>query len=671
MNAQEYSNEIKCIRVGKSLPDAIYIHRTALEHESFRLYELSMAVARALKLGNDWDLVKLFKKEHKISLLSYPTFYEESYPALRMSSLVDLTKLSLKQTNYSESENPPILHRKELMVLPNDPYYDHFCELTLEGEVAGLYENAFKIGFRQSWLRTIEEAGYQLEDGRLEKRPDTGSVNPVEKQVDRHLTAIVRHDFSTPFKILLKHDLLQPTLTVFDYGCGRGDDLRELEAHGMQAAGWDPNFLPDADLIESDIVNLGFVINVIEDRDERIEALSKAHQLSRRLTIISAMIAGESVTGRFEPYKDGVLTSRNTFQKYYSQSELQRFIEDTLDTEAVAAAPGVFIVFKNKNDEQQFYLNRNKSRRTWTRLSERPEVKGTHELAYVGNRELLDEFWNKCLDLGRLPLHAEFDRSDALIKAMGSIIRAYRIVTSVLKSDDLKQAANSRIDDLTVYFALALFGRRPHYKTMPLGLQQDIKTFFGNYTKASEVGKEALFKIAEPTQISAACDEAVSKLPACRLVQSDHMLIHTQFLNALPQLLRIYVGAAEQLLGSADDFNLIKIHIRSGKVTFLRYEDFNSSPLPLLIERVKVNLRDQEIDFFDYVEPYTPSPLYWKGEVIDESFPDFKKQLGFDRRLRSFGLLDESSEHGVDRGELDFMLLERGFKIQGYRFFAK
>ena len=671
MNAQEYSNEIKFIRIGKRLPDAIYIHRTALEHESIRLYELSKAVARALKLGDDWDLVKLFRKEHKISLLSYPTFYKESYPALQMSSLVDLSKLSLKQTSYSDSENPPILHRKELMVLTTDPHYDHFCKLTLEGEKAGLYTNAFKIGFRQSWLRTIEEAGYELKDGRIEKRTNICSVVSVEKAVDRHLTALVRHDLSTPFKILIKHDLLQPTLSVFDYGCGRGDDLRELEAHGVQAAGWDPNFLPDADLIESDIVNLGFVINVIEDRDERIEALSKAHQLSRRFTVVSAMVAGESVTGRFEPYKDGVLTSRNTFQKYYSQSELRRFIEDTLDTEAVAAAPGVFIVFKDKNDEQQFYLNRNKSQRTWTRLSERPEVKGTHELAYVGNRELLDEFWNKCLDLGRLPLYAEFDKSDALIAAMGSIIKAYRIVTSVLKSDDLEQAANSRIDDLTVYFALALFGRRPQYKTMPVSLQQDIKTFFGNYSKASEIGKEALFEIADTALISAACVEATAKLPAYRFAQSDYLLIHAQFLNALPRLLRIYVGAAEQLLGSADDFNLVKIHIRSGKVTFLRYEDFDSSPLPLLIERVKVNLRDQEIDFFDYVEPYTPSPLYWKGEVIDESFPDFKKQLGFDRRLRSFGLLDASSEHGVDRGELDFMLLERGFKIQGYRFFAK
>ena len=671
MTAEEYSKEVKCIRIGKSLPDAIYLHRTALEQESSRLYELSKAVARALKLGDEWDLVKLFKKEHKISLLSYPTFYDESYPALQMSSLVDLSKLSLKQTSYSDSENPPILHRKELMVLTSDPHYDHFCELTLEGERAGLYQNVFKIGFRQSWLRTIEEAGYQLQDGRLIKLSNTSSVGEVEKQVDRHLTAIVRHDLSTPFKVLIKHDLLQPTLSVFDYGCGRGDDLRELEAHGVQAAGWDPNFLPDADLIESDIVNLGFVINVIEDRDERIEALSKAHQLSRRFTVISAMVAGESVTGRFEPYKDGVLTSRNTFQKYYSQSELQRFIEDTLDTEAVAAAPGVFIIFKDKNDEQQFYLNRNKSRRTWTRLSERPEVKGTHELAYVGNRDLLDEFWNKCLDLGRLPLHTEFEKSDELIEAMGSIIKAYRIVTSVLQSDGLEQAASSRIDDLTVYFALALFGRRPQYKTMPLGLQQDIKTFFGNYTKASEAGKEALFEIAEPALISAACDEAVAKLPASRFVQSDYLLVHTKFLHMLPRLLRIYVGAAEQLLGSADDFNLVKIHIRSGKVTFLRYEEFDTSPLPLLIERVKVNLREQEIDFFDYVEPYTPSPLYWKGEVIDESFSDFNKQLSFDKRLRSFGLVDESSEHGVDRGELDFMLLERGFKIQGYRFFAK
>jgi hypothetical protein len=48
----------------------------------------------------------------------------------------------------------------------------------------------------------------------------------------------------------------------------------------LPATGWDPNFRPDADIIEADVVNIGFVINVIEDIDERIEALQKAYSLA-------------------------------------------------------------------------------------------------------------------------------------------------------------------------------------------------------------------------------------------------------------------------------------------------------------------------------------------------------------------------------------------------------
>lgn len=667
MNPDLYSAHVRALKLGKVLPDAIYLHRSALEKEAPDLFQLANAVSKALKIENDWNLVKFFKKEHKISLLNYPTFYEESYPPLQSSNLVDLSTFATKQTNYSTSENPPILHRKELMVMPSDSHYDHFCSLTREGELAGLYENPFKIGFKQNWERVITEAGFELLNGHI-KKSKSKPAKKTEKYIDRHLTAIIRHDLSTPFKVLIKNGLLTRELSVFDYGCGRGDDLRELEAHGLKALGWDPNFAPDANLVESDVVNIGFVINVIEDPIERIEALQRAHSLSRKFTVISAMIAGESTISKFEPFGDGVLTSRNTFQKYYNQSELQHFIEKSLDAEAVAAAPGIFIVFKDKNEEQNFFLNKNKRNQNWVKLSERPETRGSHELQYVKNREILDQFWNKCLELGRLPLFTEFSHSEELEDALGSIQKAYRIVQSILPANELEKAAEVRIEDLTVYFALALFGKRPQYKTMPIGLKQDVKVFFGNYKTAAELGRNALFKIADVLAVSEACGLARQTLPSCRYVEGDYLITHIKNLPDLPQLLRIYVGAAEQLLGTADDFQLVKIHIRSGKVTFLRYEGFESTPLPTLVERVKVNLRQQEIDFFDYVEPYTPPPLYWKASVIDDSLKDFKKQTSFDKKLKEQNIVDETKEFGPDRSELDFALRQRELKIVGYRF---
>lgn len=49
--------------------------------------------------------------------------------------------------------------------------------------------------------------------------------------------------------------------------------------------------------------------------------------------------------GEYE-FGDGMITRIQTFQKYFTQTEMRLYIEQTLDTEAVSAAPGVFYVFK-------------------------------------------------------------------------------------------------------------------------------------------------------------------------------------------------------------------------------------------------------------------------------------------------------------------------------------
>jgi len=53
---------------------------------------------------------------------------------------------------------------------------------------------------------------------------------------------------------------------------------------------------------------------------------------------------------------------------------------------------------------------------------------------------------------------------------------------------------------------------------------------------------------------------------------------------------------------------LVKVHILSGKITLLVYDDWNKE-VPLLKERIKIKLREQDIDFFDYYGPFEPPPL--------------------------------------------------------------
>ena len=155
---------------------------------------------------------------------------------------------------------------------------------------------------------------------------------------------------------LAKNSYLNGDYTILDYGCGKGDDARELEAHGLDVAAWDPVHNPEGQLIASDLVNLGFVINVIEDITERSTTISRAFALANTLLVVSAMVAGESVTSQFTSYKDGVITSRNTFQKYYSQGELRSYLERTLDENAIAVGQGVFYIFKDKVREQDFFI---------------------------------------------------------------------------------------------------------------------------------------------------------------------------------------------------------------------------------------------------------------------------------------------------------------------------
>lgn len=69
-------------------------------------------------------------------------------------------------------------------------------------------------------------------------------------------------------------------MLFFGYGCGRGDDLRHLSMLGYDASGWDPVHQPDNARRQAPVVNIGYVVNVIEDFTERQETLRRAWALA-------------------------------------------------------------------------------------------------------------------------------------------------------------------------------------------------------------------------------------------------------------------------------------------------------------------------------------------------------------------------------------------------------
>jgi DNA phosphorothioation-associated putative methyltransferase len=344
------------------------------------------------------------------------------------------------------------------------------------------------------------------------------------------------------------------------------------------------------------------------------------------------------------------MSSRNTFQKYYTQAQLRDFIEHTLDEIAIAAGPGVFFVFRNKDLEQQF-LSRRYGHRAPTILSrgwihDRPIREKTPRVdretrIFEEHRPLFEGLWEKMLELGRIPDKSEIHNLSDIEASVGSLGKALRIVQSRFDSNEFALARASRSDDIVVLLAMLQFEKRKPYKHLEVGLQRDIRTFFGDYTSARELAKQSLFALGKAEAIDRACREAAERGLGW-LEDSQSLQLHVSLVEQLPKPLRIYVGCATVLCGDISEFDLVKIHIRSGKVTLMKFEEFENCPLPRLVQRVKVMLRDQDMDIFNYGEKFPSTLLYGKSRFINEEFPHYAEQLIFEEKLESLGIFDFS-----------------------------
>ena len=430
----------------------------------------------------------------------------------------------------------------------------------------------------------------------------------MTSSIERDRTALRRKILSSPIQHLLRFGFLDGAGSLFDYGCGHGDDLRLLAEMGITAEGWDPALRPRAKRAPADVVNLGFVLNVIEDADERQRTLQAAYGLARQVLIVSVMLGNEGKREQFSAYEDGVRTQRNTFQKYYAQDEFRRYLESTLQANAVPIAPGICLVFCNPIDEQLFLLARQQVRREWRLL--RREVSDAAVAALIEeHREQIDAYWLKALQLGRPATPDECPEAQSLIRLVGSWRRVHEWVGRFFSPEELEAAAIGRQEDLLVYFALGHFGRRKPYRELPERLQRDVQFFFGSITKARSAGKRALFAAGDDARLLEAARFCHDELGIGKLNERHDLTFHQSVLGECLPLIRVYVGCALQLFGDAASVDLVKVHLGSGKVTFLVYDDFEGPQTPRLVERIKVDLPRLRVDFFDYVGEYEPQPL--------------------------------------------------------------
>lgn len=472
--------------------------------------------------------------------------------------------------------------------------------------------------------------------------------------IHRHKTAIRRGDFSRPVKCLLRDGLLAAGLSFFDYGCGRGEDLELLAVEGVSCGGWDPAHRPDGHRAEADVVNLGYVINVIEDTAERAATLRSAWSLARQVLVVAAQVL---VAGRGkEPveFGDGILTSRATFQKFFEQSELKAYLEAQLEAEAIPAGIGTFYLFKNEDRRQQFLASRFRRREILPR-------RRITELRLEETRQTLEPLMEVIASLGRLPDPIEFPDAPAITEKFGSLKRAFAAIQKLTGAEGWEAIAQRRREDILVYLALSRFGRRPALSMLPLTLQRDMKAFFGAYTKACAEADEMLFKTGDATAIDEACKRSkVGKL------LPDDLYVHRDTLDQLEPVLRIYEGCGRSYLGEVEGANLIKIHRRTGKLSYLVYPEFERDPHPALLRCVKLNLRNRQIECYDYAASANPPVLHRKETFLH---PDHELREKFARltaQEEKQGLLDDPSGIGTRDGWAR-RLAEKGFALKGHK----
>lgn len=636
---ERYSNAVSSVEIGKRVGQSLYLHRSAVPPS------LGPLIRVAEELAGDpetWNVIKLHGDEPKLSLLVYDRFMEDGFPRLAASWTTCLDSNTASVRTYAPEANPPVLHRKELLLLPNDPRRAEFEALTRQAEEAGLFSDRAIIGHLLQWEEELAARGVDVEGNKLV--PRTSRSDQVE--VLRHRTALVRHGLSTPMQALWRHGFLDGQCKVFDYGCGRGDDVAALQARGLDVAGWDPHFRPDGTRVESDVVNLGFVLNVIEDLDERAEALRGAWKLTSQVLAVAALIGGRTAYEKHRLFRDGVLTSRGTFQKYYTQAELGEYVAKVIGREPIPVAPGVYFAFRTDEGEQAFLERKQRSRGgllAKSSLPRPPRRRGINRRSRRPDRferraEFVEAFWNRVLELGRLPVSLEFEEESTLRDHLGTPKRVLQHCFERFGEEPFEEARARRMDDVSVYLALNLFERRRSFGALSPRLQADVKEFWGSYKTAVDVATQLLFSVGDAANIEAAAAAA-----HLGFYERGHALqLESQLINELPAVLRVYVGCAAKLYGDVQDADLLKIHTTSGKLTLLYYDDFYGKLLPELIERVKIDLRRQSINFYEYGEEFPSQLVYLKSRFMAESTEGYEEQVAFDDRLEETAPFDFS-----------------------------
>lgn len=464
---------------------------------------------------------------------------------------------------------------------------------------------------------------------------------------DRRLTAISRTSLSVPARQAMVDKQVLPELMVLDYGCGRGGDVRALQQLDCQAVGWDPFYQPDTKLEPADVVLLTYVLNVIEDPQERRKTLKEAWDLAGTVLIASARLTWEKSKVRGEAFGDGLLTRRQTFQYLFGSSELRAYVEEVTGVRTVSAAPGVVYAFKDERARLSYLARRIVPEAEWL-ASEDTTSAIAAVVDYVERR-------------GRQPRMEEVPEPMAELLGHLRPNEVRRLVRDSADSSKVEEGGKRTTLNTLLFLAVELFNGRGLFSSLPLSVQLDVRAFFSSYKEACQRSDRLLLKLRDDTYICGAMNaSAVGKLTPTALY------VHQRALDRMPTVLRLYEHCASMAAGRPQEWALAKLRHQGRAVSWLDYPDFDTDPHPRTLSSYHVDLKTLETSFTSYADSLNRPLLHRKHEFLAADDPDVERYKRLTAAEVKAGLYEHPHLIGTENGwEAELIRCDRA--LRGHR----
>lgn len=471
-------------------------------------------------------------------------------------------------------------------------------------------------------------------------------LNTLEWLSDRHKTAIGRSSLSMPARQALLDGVLCPDWTILDYGSGRGGDVSRLVHLGVPAVGWDPHHGAARPTEARDIVTLTYVVNVIENPEERKKVIGDAWSLADRCLVVSTRLTWERKQVNGVAVGDGTVTRRNTFQHLYSPAELRSLVESVTGVRAISPTPGVVYAFRRDDDR----------------------------LAYLARRVAPDQVWQAGDDMksavaavvdfleqrGRMPELEETPH--ALLPLLRNVSARSLAKIAAQEADPSRVESGRKRSVLNVLLLLGIevFNGRSPLQYLSLPVQSDIRAFFDSYKEACRRADRLLLKLRDDTYVRSVMRNSVGKMTPTAIY------IHRRAVEKMPVLLKLYEHCGAIAVGRPSDWDIIKLAHEGRSVSWLGYPDFDRNPHPRLAWSYNVDMRTLEGSYRSYVDNDNRPLLHRKHEFLSPEDPEVAKYRRLTEQEVRAGLYAQPHLIGNERG-WETALKLAGMYLKGHR----